>query len=200
MYYAKLSNAFNESSGRQIPSSDKFPINQDGFSPQRPEYEIVGAFASDPFEITSIQSGNGLTASNIVTVTTAVPHELSAGTPIKIRGVDVQDYNISTKVAEVDPEDPTRFTYLLPFVRNNLPAFPGTSTATVTIETDTVSGASPYIFNCSLRSVWGMNGLIADGKKATGFRSMVTAQFTAVSLQKYSRTTYNCDGETQWVS
>jgi hypothetical protein len=187
MYYAKLTNAFNESSGRQIPASDKFPINQAGFSPQRPEYEIVGAFASDPFEITSIQSGNGLTASNIVTVTTAIPHELSSGTPIKIRGVDTQDYNISTKVAEVDPEDPTKFTYLLPFVRNNLPAFPGTSVATVTIETDTVSGASPYIFNCSLRSVWGMSGLVADGKKASGFRSMVTAQFTAVSLQKDDR-------------
>ena len=41
----------------------------------------------------------------------------------------------------------------------------------VTIETDTVSGASPYIFNISLRSVWGMNGMHADGSKATGFRS-----------------------------
>ena len=33
----------------------------------------------------------------------------------------------------------------------------------VTIETDTVSGASPYIFNISMRSVWGMNGMHADG-------------------------------------
>ena len=56
--------------------------------------------------------------------------------------------------------------------------------ATATIETDTVTGASPYVFNCSLRSVFGMNGMLADGKNATGFRSMVVAQFTAVSLQK----------------
>ena len=58
---------------------------------------------------------------------------------------------------------------------------------TVTIETDTVSGASPYIFNVSLRSVYGMQGMHADGSKADGFRSMVVAQFTAVSLQKDDR-------------
>jgi hypothetical protein len=187
MYYAKLSNAYNEASGRLIPFSDKYPASETGIAPQRPEFEIVGAFASDSFKITSIQSGNGLTASNIITVTTAEPHGFSPGTPIKIRGVSTQDYNISTKVAEVDDEDPSKFTYLLPFVRSNLPAFPSASAATVTIETDTVSGASPYIFNCSLRSVWGMNGLHADGSKATGFRSMVTAQFTAISLQKDDR-------------
>ena len=61
------------------------------------------------------------------------------------------------------------------------------SSATVTIETDTVSGASPYIFNISLRSVFGMNGMHADGDKATGFKSMVVAQFTAISLQKDDR-------------
>ena len=55
------------------------------------------------------------------------------------------------------------------------------------VETDTVNGASPYIFNISLRSVFGMNGLHADGNKSTGFRSMVVAQFTGVSLQKDDR-------------
>jgi len=38
-----------------------------------------------------------------------------------------------------------------------------------------------------MRSVWGMNGMHADGAKASGFRSMVVAQFTAVSLQKDDR-------------
>ena len=38
-----------------------------------------------------------------------------------------------------------------------------------------------------MRSVYGMQGLHADGAKATGFKSMVTAQFTAVSLQKDDR-------------
>ena len=83
------------------------------------------------------------------------------------------------------------FSIHLPFVRPNLPAGSagGLSSANgqVLVETDTVTGASPYIFNCSMRSVYGMQGLHADGSKATGFKSMVTAQFTAVSLQKDDR-------------
>ena len=184
MYYAKLSQAFNEGSGRQIPSAQKFPLAPDAFTKERAEWEIVGAFAADPIEISSIISGDSATPSSTISVTTTEDHGLTVGTPIKIRGVNVNDYNISTVVASVTGSK--SFTYLLPFVRNDLPASPGGS-ATVTIETDTVKGASPYIFNCSLRSVWGMNGMLADGAKASGFRSMVVAQFTAVSLQKDDR-------------
>ncbi len=189
MYYSKLSNAFNLASGRDI--DQKYPNQSGGFAKQRPEWEIVGAFATDPVNISAIISGDGATPGQIVTVTTAVAHGLTAGTPIKIRGVNVDDYNISTKVATVDDNDPKKFTYLLPFVRDNLPAGSAAglsaASASVTIETDTVSGASPYVFNVSLRSVWGMQGMHADGSKASGFRSMVVAQFTAVSLQKDDR-------------
>ena len=187
MYYSKLSNAFNLASGRDI--DQKYPGQTLGFSKQRPEWEIVGAFASDPVNVSNIISGDGSTPGSIVTVTTTTAHGLTAGTPIKIRGVNVDDYNISTKVQTVSST--TQFTYVLPFVRDNLPAGSSAglsgSSATVTIETDTVSGASPYIFNISLRSVWGMQGMHADGSKASGFRSMVVAQFTAVSLQKDDR-------------
>ena len=184
IYYSKLSNAFSATS-RTIREVDRFPANSLGFAPQRPEFEIVGAFASDPINISTIISGDGSTPGQIVTVTTATPHGLTTNTPIKIKGVDVFDYNVSTKVQNVTSS--TVFTYLLPFVRDNLPATPSASSATVTIETDTVSGASPYIFNISLRSVYGMNGMLADGDKATGFKSMVVAQFTAISLQKDDR-------------
>jgi hypothetical protein len=183
MYYSKLSNAFNEQSGRSI--DEKFPERELGFYKQRPEWEIVGAFATDPIEISSIISGNGVTASNVVTVTTTIPHGLTTDTPIKITGVSVNDYNVATKVQNV--LSPTQFTFLLPTFRNTLPASPSAASAFVVVETDTVSGASPYIFNISLRSVWGMNGMLADGAKASGFRSMVVAQFTAVSLQKDDR-------------
>ena len=188
MYYSKVSNAFNRASGREI--DQKFPASPDSFAKQRPEWEIVGAFASDPIKISTIISGDGATPGNIVTVTTQIPHELNSGTPIKIRGINIADYNISTKVVNVLSD--TSFTYSLPFVRANLPAGPGAGLApgadgSVTIETDTVSGASPYIFNVSLRSVFGINGMHADGSKADGFRSMVVAQFTAVSLQKDDR-------------
>ena len=183
MYYDKLSNAYNEASGR--PIDEKFPEDPEGFAPMRPEFEIVGAFATDPIRIASLISGDGFTPDSVITVDTVIPNQLSSGTPIKIRGVAVSDYNISTKVATII--SPTRFTYTLAFVRPELPARPSVSSATVTVETDTVTGASPYIFNVSMRSVWGINGMLADGAKATGFRSMVVAQFTAISLQKDDR-------------
>ena len=187
MYYSKVSNAYN--AYRDI--DQKYPTSTTGFAKQRPEWEIVGAFASDPIAISSIISGNGGTASSIVTVTTLIPHNLNAGTPIKIKGVGgsgvTAPYNIATTVQNILSS--TQFTYLLPSlaVYPTLNPSPSSASATVTVETDTVSGASPYIFNCSLRSVWGMNGLHADGSKASGFRSTVVAQFTAVSLQKDDR-------------
>jgi hypothetical protein len=185
MYYAKLSNAFNLASGRDI--DQKYPADPLGFEKQRPEWEIVGAFAADPIQISTIESGSGGTPNNQVTVKTAVPHELTAGTPIKISGVSPSNYNISTKVQSISDTDPTVFTYLLPNFPLNLTTPGNASSGFVTIETDTVSGASPYIFNISLRSVYGMNGMLADGSKASGFRSMVVAQFTGVSLQKDDR-------------
>jgi len=194
MYYAKLSVAYGTGSGRDV--DDKFPTLPKGFEAQRPEYEIVGSFAADPLKITSIEAGSGGAVTNRVTVTTETPHGLSAGTPIRISGVApidrVTNYNVSTKVSEVDANNANIFYY-------NLLYAPGTMTTPgdvtdpiigpgyVTIETDTVTGASPYIFNISMRSVWGMNGMHADGSKATGFRSMVVAQFTGVSLQKDDR-------------
>ncbi len=187
MYYSKLTNAFNLASTRDI--DQKYPVSPLGFAKQRPEWEIVGAFAADPIKITNIYSGDGITANEVVTVTTETSHGLSAGTPIKIKNVNIADYNISTKVQNVISS--TSFTYQLPYVRNNLPAGSAggvsAAAASVTIETDTVSGASPYIFNISMRSVWGMQGMHGDGAKASGFRSMVVAQFTAVSLQKDDR-------------
>ncbi len=49
---------------------------------------------------------------------------------------------------------------------------------------DTTASASPYIFNCSIRSDYGIGGAFMDGSKVSGLKSMVTAQFTGVSLQK----------------
>ena len=184
MYYSKLSNAYNLASGRDI--DEKYPSTPLGFAKQRPEWEIVGAFANDPVQISNIISGSGDgTVGPQITVTTTTPHNFIEGTPIKIRGVAVSDYNVSSKVQGVINE--TTFTYLIENIKPNIPYNPSATGATATIETDTVSGASPYVFNISLRSVWGMNGMWADGSKASGFRSMVVAQFTGVSLQKDDR-------------
>lgn len=49
---------------------------------------------------------------------------------------------------------------------------------------DTTASASPYIFNWSVRSDYGMGGAFIDGSKVSGLKSTVIAQFTGVSLQK----------------
>ena len=55
---------------------------------------------------------------------------------------------------------------------------------TPTAAWDTTRSASPYIFNISIRSDYGMGGAFMDGSKVEGLRSMVCANFTGVSLQK----------------
>ncbi len=198
MYYAKLSHAYGtQASDREIPQAERYPDTNglEGLAKQRPEFEIVGAFADDPLEIQTIEAGTGGTPTARVTVRTRKPHGLIVGTPIKISGVGAGDpnaaaaapFNVSTVVSEIDATDTNKFYYTLVGDFTGVPATPGTGGANVIVETDSVSGASPYIFNVSLRSVWGMNGMWADGSKATGFRSMVVAQFTGVSLQKDDR-------------
>ena len=48
---------------------------------------------------------------------------------------------------------------------------------------DTVINSSPYAFNCSVRSEWGMAGVNVDGSKVSGFKSALFCNFTDVSLQ-----------------
>ena len=64
---------------------------------------------------------------------------------------------------------------------------PAPAPGTQTEATDSVSSASPYIFNCSIRSLYGMGGIFANGANAEGFKSMVTAQYTSIAMQKDMR-------------
>jgi hypothetical protein len=66
------------------------------------------------------------------------------------------------------------------------------------LKTDSTKNSSPYIFNCSLRSDWGLCGAFLDGSKVTGFRSMVAAQFTNVSLQTDLRA-WECYDNNNWI-
>ena len=71
----------------------------------------------------------------------------------------------------------------MPTVPDASIALPSPTGGTVTLASDTVSSASPYIFSVSMRSVYGLCGMHADGSKVKGFKSMVVAQFTGISLQ-----------------
>ena len=183
MYYAKLTLAYGTNSGRALPS---YPTNDD-FEKLIDENRIVGAISElGDVEIDDIFSGinpSSTTATSIVTVKTKTTHRLAVGTPILIFGVNNAEYDGSHVVSQVVSD--TQFSYTVantPTSTSN-PSLSGL-TPIVTIESDTVTSSSPYIFNCSVRSVFGLCGLHCDGDKATGFKSMLVAQFTGISLQK----------------
>ena len=181
MYYFKVARAYGDSSGRPLGDYPTF----DDFEPNVDEFRIVGDISADPVGISSIKAGDGNTPSQIITVDTGKPHGLFKDTPVLIAGIttSINSYNGSFLVDEVVTD--TRFRYNTPSIPSNaLPTAQEIQNSSVIIEPDTVGSASPYVFNCSLRSVYGMNGLDCDGDKATGFKSMVCAQFTGISIQK----------------
>ena len=187
IYYQKVSKAFTA-----IPDTSGDPT-QDQIQARVEENRIVGPI-SDEYSVLQIQK-NGTTATAYTVSNdgqqTAVDHGFSVGVNINISGVDGSTgpnssvdrgyYNGSFVVTSASGN---KFTYQM------IQEPSGDATGdniTVKTEIDTVDSASPYAFNLSLRSVWGMNGMFADGSKATGFKSMVVAQFTGLSLQKDDR-------------
>ena len=184
MYYEKVGLAYGPASGRNIQPD--FPSSGLDIQPKIDEYRIVGP-SGGAVGISSILSGDGVTASKDATVTLNEGIAgLNVDTAIQINGATDSAYNGSFLVESVVATDQdgnaTRFTYNTAALPTS--AYITPASASVTLDTDTVTSASPYIFNISLRSVFGMCGMHADGSKADGFKSMVVAQFTAVSLQK----------------
>ena len=183
-YYYKVSLAYGNLSGRSVI---------DGYSnlQKNPEEtKIVGDLGQGSVNITSLISGDGLLSpSRILTITTESDHNLSPFASISITGVGQNDGNLNVAstynglYVVYDIQNSKKFTTLIEEIPSVTPA-PSVIGASLRILSDTVNSSSPYIFNCSLKSVYGMNGLHADGSKATGFKSMVTAQFTGISLQK----------------
>ena len=181
MFYFKVAKAYGDSSGRPVGDYPTF----DDFEPNVDEFRIVGDLQSDPVGVTSIRAGDGNTPTATITVNTNKAHGLFKDTPVLIAGITtaITSYNGSFLVDEI--VSPTQFTFQTSNVPGNaLPTAQEIQNSSVIVESDTVGSASPYIFNVSLRSVFGMNGLDCDGDKATGFKSMVCAQFTGISIQK----------------
>jgi microcystin-dependent protein len=177
MYYEKVGIVYGESSGR--PVSPDYPSNVD-LQPVIDEYRIVG---SRGFQvgISSIRSGDGVTSNTTITVTLAESaDQFNVDTPIQIQGVGAAGYDGQFVVSEVTSA--TQLKYKVQNAPTN--ALPTVAGSTISIAVDTVTSASPYIFNVSLRSVYGMCGMLADGSKADGFKSMVVAQYTGIGLQK----------------
>ena len=181
LYYQKISKGY-----AVIPDTSGI-IAQDQLQPRVEENRIVGPI-SDEFAVSQIiRNGQTATAFTVDELGNPKNHGFSVGVAVNISGVtgptdqDALLYNGSFLVTSAQGN---QFTYQMSAepsgnaLGNNV---------LVKVEIDTVDSASPYVFNNSLRSVWGINGMHADGAKATGFKSMVVAQFTGISLQKDDR-------------
>jgi hypothetical protein len=180
MYYEKVSIAYGAASSRAI--NPTFPQSGIDIQAITGEFEIVGS-KGENFIVSNIFSGDGITSSDIITVELNRPIAgLNVNTAIQIQGVPTPGYNGSYVINEI--VGPTTIRYravTAPAIPNpNISA----STVILNVVVDTVNSASPYIFNVSLRSVFGMCGIHADGDKADGFKSIVIAQFTGIGLQK----------------
>lgn len=178
MYYEKISIAYGTASGR--PIFNPYPSASEDIQPVVDEYRIVGSRGAE-VGITSIKSGDGATGSVIITVDLDQEfNSLNVDTPIQISGITDAGYNGQYVVYR--SLSSTQIQYKVQTIPSN--PLPNPTGSTLSIAVDTVTSASPYIFNCSLRSVYGMCGLLADGSKANGFKSMVVAQYTGIGLQK----------------
>jgi len=178
MYYEKVGLCYGVTSGRQIEPD--YPSTGIDIQPKIDEYRIVGPTAGS-VGISSIKAGDGTTSSTIITVTTnSALTGADVDTAVVIDGITATGYDGQFVITE--KVNTTQFKYEVQNAPSN--ALPSTSGSTAALTIDTVTSASPYIFNCSLRSVYGMCGLLADGSKSTGFKSMVVAQFTGIGLQK----------------
>ena len=178
MYYEKVGLAYGTASGREIQPD--YPSSSIDIQPKIDEFRIVGSTGKS-VGISSIKSGNGTVTSDTITVTTTeAVAGLDVDTPFVLSGITAGGYNGKFVVSE--KLSSTQFKYEVQNAPAN--ALPTVTGGVINLNTDTVTSASPYMFNLSLRSVFGMNGLHADGQKATGFKSMVVAQFTGIGLQK----------------
>lgn len=173
LFYSKASKAFAS-----------IPTTPGELESRTQENRIVGPLQQSGQKEISTASVSGA----LVTIVTNGAHEVFEGQQITIEDVsgNYSDLNGTYFVTKVNNDSELVITKngLTP---GNIPATPDLANAIVKAEIDTVDSSSPYIFNCSLRSTYGLCGLWADGSRVSGFKSMVVAQFTGVSLQKDDR-------------
>ena len=193
LYYQKIAKAFSQ----YQPTID----DPGEFTERIQETRIVGPL-SDIRSIESVECVDSSPAGTIsVNITTKVNHGYFKNQFVSIENNGLDDQlNGTFPVENIDLVDGRKFTYKIPgtvaALGTSVSLVSGTiytaqsglsANAVVKAEVDSVESASPYVFNCSIRSTWGICGIWANGLKATGFKSMVIAQYTGVSLQKDDR-------------
>ena len=172
LFYAKAARAF-----------ESIPTTPGELESRTQENRIVGPLQqAGQKDILSVNVSGSL-----VTVVTDGPHEVFEGQQITIEDVVGAYSALNGTYYVTNVANDSQLTVTLNgLAPGNVPTA-DLANAIVKAEIDTVDSSSPYIFNCSLRSTYGLCGLWADGSKVSGFKSMVVAQFTGVSLQKDDR-------------
>ena len=162
MYYEKVGLAYGSASGRQI-EPDYPSSGLDIEDPKVDEFRIV-APSGLTVGISSIRAGTGaVSTSDVITVTTstAITTGLDVDTPVTIRGISATGYN--GKYVVTEKVSSTSFRYEV----QNIPVegLPSVTGSTVSLTPDSVTSQSPYINGVSMRSVYGMCGMHADGSQ-----------------------------------
>ena len=144
MYYEKVGLCYGVTSGRQIEPD--YPSTGLDIQAKIDEFRITGP-KTGSVGISSIKAGDGATGSNVITVTTSSALSgVDVDTAIVIDGITATGYDGQHVVT--DKISNTVFKYSV----QNTPsdALPSVSGSTAALTIDTVTSASPYIFNLSL--------------------------------------------------
>lgn len=172
LFYAKAARAFAS-----------IPTSAGELESRIQETRIVG-----PLQQSGQQGISTVTVSgSLVTIVTQGPHEVFEGQQITIEDITGSYSSLNGSYYTTTVTNDSELIITVPGLASGSVPANDVTNAIVKAEVDTVDSSSPYIFNCSLRSTYGLCGLWADGSKVSGFKSMVVAQFTGVSLQKDDR-------------
>lgn len=192
LYYAKVARGFSD-----VQIDDPITDANGEIEARQQENRIVGPLNVDN-KISQISITQVVGNKYKITVTTRGSHGLFKNQIISLKDLDVTD---TTQGSGFSTQINGTVFVLSVLNANTIECekvlsgstiaqtytFDADAPATLVADIDTVDSASPYIFNCSIRSVFGICGMLCDGSKATGFKSMVVAQYTGVSLQKDDR-------------
>ena len=191
LYYEKVGKAFNKFQPTIDDVGELDALVQ--------ENRIVGPL-SDSRSIDSLKIEDVGASRAKITIATKIEHGYFENQYVAVLNTALDDeLNGTFNISLAGVTDPKVFTYYIDKVSAAVGLTSGNTynattapnalgaNAIALAEIDSVESASPYVFNCSIRSTWGQCGMWANGAKATGFRSMVVAQYTGVSLQKDDR-------------
>ena len=192
LYYAKVARGFSDAE-----IEDPITDAPEEIEARQQENRIVGPLNVDN-RISAITITQVLGTKYRISVTTRGSHGLFKNQIISLKDLDVTEttqgsgfsggINGTVLVTSVVNANTIQCEKVLSAsTTTGTYTFNTNAAATLIADIDTVDSASPYVFNCSIRSVFGICGMLCDGSKATGFKSMVVAQYTGVSLQKDDR-------------